>query len=229
MISQCVSRSRWLVFVSGCAFVTFTSRQSAVTAIKTMHHSQTMEVCKSFVRTNPLAIPSPSFFYRLSSHFFFSFPSIIWLFHFFFPPIFSSPPNFHSKNWLVTVVLTVVFLFLFCLAVGIFSCRFRSRAIDHNRDAHLRWSSNLPTLKKKRIKRGFIKRRPICGVESAESASTTSNRNTWRYDDCFIIKLIVNHSTNVWWYQSNIIRVYHRMVAVICRNWVDWTLWPCKH
>ncbi|XP_057367767.1 CUGBP Elav-like family member 1-A isoform X2 [Daphnia carinata] len=31
----------------GCAFVTFTSRQSAVTAIKTMHHSQTMEGCSS--------------------------------------------------------------------------------------------------------------------------------------------------------------------------------------
>jgi len=31
----------------GCAFVTYTSRQSAVTAIKTMHHSQTMEGCSS--------------------------------------------------------------------------------------------------------------------------------------------------------------------------------------
>ncbi|XP_046636675.1 CUGBP Elav-like family member 1 isoform X2 [Daphnia pulicaria] len=31
----------------GCAFVTFTSRQSAVTAIKTVHHSQTMEGCSS--------------------------------------------------------------------------------------------------------------------------------------------------------------------------------------
>jgi len=31
----------------GCAFVTYTSRQSAVNAIKTMHHSQTMEGCSS--------------------------------------------------------------------------------------------------------------------------------------------------------------------------------------
>ena len=31
----------------GCAFVTFSSRQNAITAIKGMHHSQTMEGCSS--------------------------------------------------------------------------------------------------------------------------------------------------------------------------------------
>eukprot|EP00095_Tigriopus_kingsejongensis_P005198 maker-scaffold321_size207582-snap-gene-1.34 protein:Tk05198 transcript:maker-scaffold321_size207582-snap-gene-1.34-mRNA-1 annotation:"hypothetical protein TcasGA2_TC012080" len=31
----------------GCAFVTFSSRQNAITAIKAMHHSQTMEGCSS--------------------------------------------------------------------------------------------------------------------------------------------------------------------------------------
>ena len=31
----------------GCAFVTFSSRQCAITAIKAMHHSQTMEGCSS--------------------------------------------------------------------------------------------------------------------------------------------------------------------------------------
>lgn len=32
---------------TGCAFVTFSSRQCAITAIKAMHHSQTMEGCSS--------------------------------------------------------------------------------------------------------------------------------------------------------------------------------------
>ena len=31
----------------GCAFVTFSTRQCAITAIKAMHHSQTMEGCSS--------------------------------------------------------------------------------------------------------------------------------------------------------------------------------------
>ncbi len=31
----------------GCAFVTFSTRQTAITAIKAMHHSQTMEGCSS--------------------------------------------------------------------------------------------------------------------------------------------------------------------------------------
>ena len=42
--------------ILGCAFVTFTSRQSAVTAIKNMHHSQTMEVCKSPVTSSPIPL-----------------------------------------------------------------------------------------------------------------------------------------------------------------------------
>ena len=33
--------------LSGCAFVTFSTRQCAINAIKTMHHSQTMEGCSS--------------------------------------------------------------------------------------------------------------------------------------------------------------------------------------
>ena len=32
---------------TGCAFVTFSTRQCAINAIKTMHHSQTMEGCSS--------------------------------------------------------------------------------------------------------------------------------------------------------------------------------------
>ena len=32
---------------AGCAFVTFSTRQTAITAIKAMHHSQTMEGCSS--------------------------------------------------------------------------------------------------------------------------------------------------------------------------------------
>ena len=32
---------------SGCAFVTFSTRQCAINAIKAMHHSQTMEGCSS--------------------------------------------------------------------------------------------------------------------------------------------------------------------------------------
>jgi CUG-BP- and ETR3-like factor len=31
----------------GCAFVTYLKRQSAINAIKSMHHSQTMEGCSS--------------------------------------------------------------------------------------------------------------------------------------------------------------------------------------
>jgi len=31
--------------VSGCAFVTYTTKQNAIAAIKGMHHSQTMEGC----------------------------------------------------------------------------------------------------------------------------------------------------------------------------------------
>ena len=34
-------------FHPGCAFVTFSTRQTAITAIKAMHHSQTMEGCSS--------------------------------------------------------------------------------------------------------------------------------------------------------------------------------------
>ena len=34
-------------FFSGCAFVTFSTRQCAINAIKAMHHSQTMEGCSS--------------------------------------------------------------------------------------------------------------------------------------------------------------------------------------
>lgn len=33
---------------TGCAFVTYTVRQSALTAISHMHHNQTMEVCIHF-------------------------------------------------------------------------------------------------------------------------------------------------------------------------------------
>ena len=33
--------------ILGCAFVTFSTRQCAITAIKAMHHSQTMEGCSS--------------------------------------------------------------------------------------------------------------------------------------------------------------------------------------
>lgn len=32
-------------FVAGCAFVTYTTKQNAIAAIKGMHHSQTMEGC----------------------------------------------------------------------------------------------------------------------------------------------------------------------------------------
>ncbi len=70
---------RWLVFVvslyhpiyAGCAFVTFTSRQSAVTAIKTMHHSQTMEVCKCpwLLQVSPKRTNS---FFHVSSWLFYS-------------------------------------------------------------------------------------------------------------------------------------------------------------
>jgi RNA recognition motif-containing protein len=35
------------MFFLGCAFVTFSSRQTAITAIKAMHHSLTMEGCSS--------------------------------------------------------------------------------------------------------------------------------------------------------------------------------------
>ena len=35
------------IFFSGCAFVTFSTRQCAINAIKAMHHSQTMEGCSS--------------------------------------------------------------------------------------------------------------------------------------------------------------------------------------
>ncbi len=35
------------MFITGCAFVTFSTRQCAITAIKAMHHSQTMEGCSS--------------------------------------------------------------------------------------------------------------------------------------------------------------------------------------
>jgi len=34
-------------FTAGCAFVTFSSRQTAIVAIKAMHHSLTMEGCSS--------------------------------------------------------------------------------------------------------------------------------------------------------------------------------------
>ena len=36
-----------LRYCTGCAFVTFSTRQTAITAIKAMHHSQTMEGCSS--------------------------------------------------------------------------------------------------------------------------------------------------------------------------------------
>ena len=36
-----------LLKFSGCAFVTFSTRQCAINAIKAMHHSQTMEGCSS--------------------------------------------------------------------------------------------------------------------------------------------------------------------------------------
>ena len=35
------------ILLAGCAFVTFSTRQTAITAIKAMHHSQTMEGCSS--------------------------------------------------------------------------------------------------------------------------------------------------------------------------------------
>ena len=39
--------SYFLLFISGCAFVTFSNRQVAMVAIKAMHHSVTMEGCSS--------------------------------------------------------------------------------------------------------------------------------------------------------------------------------------
>ena len=65
MISNLVFRPYWILFkdylksslsciqvfnlnaILGCAFVTFSTRQCAITAIKAMHHSQTMEGCSS--------------------------------------------------------------------------------------------------------------------------------------------------------------------------------------
>jgi len=41
------SKLRFIHQLSGCAFVTFSTRQCAITAIKAMHHSQTMEGCSS--------------------------------------------------------------------------------------------------------------------------------------------------------------------------------------
>ena len=37
----------YFIKFSGCAFVTFSTRQCAINAIKAMHHSQTMEGCSS--------------------------------------------------------------------------------------------------------------------------------------------------------------------------------------
>ena len=37
----------FFIKLSGCAFVTFSTRQCAINAIKAMHHSQTMEGCSS--------------------------------------------------------------------------------------------------------------------------------------------------------------------------------------
>lgn len=34
-----------VLFTTGCAFVTYTTKQNAIAAIKGMHHSQTMEGC----------------------------------------------------------------------------------------------------------------------------------------------------------------------------------------
>ena len=53
--------------ILGCAFVTFTSRQSAVTAIKNMHHSQTMEVCKSPVTYLPSVLCTALSFVALTN------------------------------------------------------------------------------------------------------------------------------------------------------------------
>ena len=39
--------SYYFLFISGCAFVTFSNRQVAMVAIKAMHHSVTMEGCSS--------------------------------------------------------------------------------------------------------------------------------------------------------------------------------------
>jgi hypothetical protein len=46
----------FLAFVSGCAFVTYTSKQCAINAIKAMHHSQTMEVSNPQHKFNPLSL-----------------------------------------------------------------------------------------------------------------------------------------------------------------------------
>ena len=42
-----VGNGKPCVVWEGCAFVTFSTRQCAITAIKAMHHSQTMEGCSS--------------------------------------------------------------------------------------------------------------------------------------------------------------------------------------
>lgn len=39
--------SFFFFILKGCAFVTYLKRQSAINAIKSMHHSQTMEGCSS--------------------------------------------------------------------------------------------------------------------------------------------------------------------------------------
>jgi hypothetical protein len=50
----------FLAFVSGCAFVTYTSKQCAINAIKAMHHSQTMEVSNPQHKSNPLSLSLPA-------------------------------------------------------------------------------------------------------------------------------------------------------------------------
>ena len=39
----------YFLYFSGCAFVTYLNRQSAQNAIKSLHHSQTMEVWYTMV------------------------------------------------------------------------------------------------------------------------------------------------------------------------------------
>ena len=50
IITSKAKKSAFLIYFikfSGCAFVTFSTRQCAINAIKAMHHSQTMEGCSS--------------------------------------------------------------------------------------------------------------------------------------------------------------------------------------
>lgn len=45
---MCMNHDTLCFSLSGCAFVTFTARQMAQSAIKSMHQSQTMEVNFNF-------------------------------------------------------------------------------------------------------------------------------------------------------------------------------------